>query len=163
MTDKITVTPGSGHTHLDVFLAAYSEIPDQTVLVKGIDAEDDLLSFGDLRNVLAELQARHQPAPDAEPGASDGPCAVCGIPNRNHQIHYAPFSPEHHQYQPPSPASDDVEKVARAMQTVSRPDADPDKLTPGSRGAVGVRPVWQLYEHMARAAIAAMQGDARHD
>lgn len=57
----------------------------------------------------------------------------------------------------PAPAEDAVERVARAMQAVSRPDVDPDQLTPGSRGSVGLMPVWRLYEHMARAALAAMQ------
>ena len=46
-----------------------------------------------------------------------------------------------------------IERVARAMQAVSRPDVDPDKLTPGPRGSVALRPVWSLYSHMAEAAI----------
>lgn len=46
-----------------------------------------------------------------------------------------------------------VEKVARAMAAQSRPDADPDRLTPLPRGAVGLMPVWRLFEPMALAAI----------
>lgn len=49
-----------------------------------------------------------------------------------------------------------VERVARAMQAVSRPDVDPDKLTPGPRGSTGWVAVWRLYEDMARAAILAL-------
>ena len=52
-----------------------------------------------------------------------------------------------------------VERVARAMQAVSRPDVDPDKLTPGPRGSVGLMPVWALYEHMAKAALTAIAPD----
>lgn len=52
-----------------------------------------------------------------------------------------------------------VERVARAMQAVSRPDVDPDKLTPGPRGSVGLMPVWALYEHMAKAALSAIAPD----
>lgn len=52
--------------------------------------------------------------------------------------------------------AEQIEKVARAMQAVSRPDVDPDKLTPGPRGTVGLMPVWRLYEHMAAAAVDAL-------
>ena len=46
-----------------------------------------------------------------------------------------------------------VEQVARAMQAVSRPSIDPDQITPGPRGSVQPMRVWQLYEHMAQAAV----------
>ena len=57
----------------------------------------------------------------------------------------------------PTPASDEVERVARAMLAASRPNADPDELTPAPRGSFGLIPKWQLYDHLARAAIAAMR------
>ncbi|MES2173896.1 MAG: hypothetical protein V4523_08100 [Pseudomonadota bacterium] len=50
-----------------------------------------------------------------------------------------------------------VERVARAMQAVSRPTVSPDQLTPGPRGSVGLIPIWKLYEPMAIAAIRAMR------
>lgn len=55
--------------------------------------------------------------------------------------------------------SEMIERVARAMQAVSRPNVDPDQLTPGPRGmeAIGSFKVWMLYEPMARAAIEAMR------
>ncbi len=51
----------------------------------------------------------------------------------------------------------DVERVARAMMAVSRPNAYPDDLTPAPRGSMGLVPKWHLFAHLAEAAIAAMQ------
>lgn len=57
-----------------------------------------------------------------------------------------------------SDSGDDVvERVARAMMAVSRPNASPDDLTPAPRGQVGLMPKWKLFEHLAQAAIAAMR------
>jgi hypothetical protein len=56
----------------------------------------------------------------------------------------------------PEPAGDLVETIAKAMMAVSRPNANPDDLTPAPRGTIGFVPKWQLFEHLARAAITAM-------
>lgn len=48
-----------------------------------------------------------------------------------------------------------VEKAARAMMAESRPNADPDALTPAPRGTVGLVPKWRLFEHLACAAVRA--------
>ena len=56
----------------------------------------------------------------------------------------------------PEPAGDLVERVARAMMAASRPNANPDDPTPAPRGTIGFVPKWRLFEHLARAAIAAM-------
>jgi hypothetical protein len=50
-----------------------------------------------------------------------------------------------------------IERVCRAMQAGSRPNVNPDQLTPGPRGSIGLMPVWRLYEHMAIAAINALE------
>ena len=60
----------------------------------------------------------------------------------------------------PKPAGDLVEAVARAMMAASRPNANPDDLTPAPRGTIGFVPKWRLFEHLARAAIAAMADHA---
>lgn len=56
-----------------------------------------------------------------------------------------------------TPDDAQIERVCRAMVAASRPMADPDRPTPAPRGSVGWVPVWRTYEHLARAAIAAMQ------
>lgn len=48
------------------------------------------------------------------------------------------------------------EAVARAMLAASRPNVNADDLTPAPRGQMGTIPKWQLYGHMADAAIAAL-------
>lgn len=50
-----------------------------------------------------------------------------------------------------------LERVCRAMVAASRPTADPDRLTPAPRGSMGLIPIWRTYEHLARAAINAME------
>ena len=56
-----------------------------------------------------------------------------------------------------------IERMCRATQAVSRPDVNPDQLTPAPRGTVGLIPVWRLYEHMATAALDAIEAAIRAD
>lgn len=46
-----------------------------------------------------------------------------------------------------------IEGVSRAILANSRPNADPDALTPGPRGTVDLVPKWVLAQHLAVAAI----------
>lgn len=48
-----------------------------------------------------------------------------------------------------------VEAACRAAVAASRPNADPDSLTPCPRGRIGMQPIWRLYEGMMRAGIKA--------
>lgn len=50
-----------------------------------------------------------------------------------------------------------VERVCRAMIAASRPNADPDALTPCPHGTGGLMPKWRLFEHLAEASIAELR------
>ena len=58
-----------------------------------------------VNNLPAILQALRAQEP---PG--DGPCKVCGVANRSHHIHGAPFNANYHPYEPPADVAglDDV-------------------------------------------------------
>ena len=51
-----------------------------------------------------------------------------------------------------------VERAARLIIADTRPNMDPDALTPCPRGRSGFVPKWTMYEPMTRAALASLGG-----
>lgn len=74
--------------------------------------------------------------PFAETAQSGEECAVCGIANRSHFVHGAPFTADYHEFQPKQPAPEDlveatlwhVEQVMGPISTeVCENDGDDDR------------------------------------